>query len=197
MVDQSNKRVTPRNHIWKFIGPAVILILLVTGTYLGLHFGSQWISSDKGSHHAAPILERGQILPDFVLQRLEGGEVSLSHLRHKVMLINFWATWCQGCLIEMPSLVRLRDEFKKEGFEILAISVDENPEQVVPSMATRLKMNFPIFVDKDQKISDALDIHAIPLTILINQKREILYVQIGDRNWDSKEVHTQVKKWLQ
>ena len=79
-------------------------------------------------------LAEGVQLPDMALTQLDGTQVMLSKLPHKIMMINFWATWCDSCIEEMPSLVKLRDQYASKGFEVLGINVDENPKKAAPPM---------------------------------------------------------------
>jgi peroxiredoxin len=141
-------------------------------------------------------LSEGSQLPDLELVRMDGSKVSLSDLKHKVMLINFWATWCEACLEEMPSLVQLRSQYSPKGFEVLGINVDDNPVPAATQMAARLSINFPLFTDKNGDLSAVFDLNAIPLTVIINGDRKILMVESGGRDWNSEEIQQLLGKWL-
>jgi thiol-disulfide isomerase/thioredoxin len=141
-------------------------------------------------------LTEGAILPDFSLTRLEGGTVPVSQLNYKVLLINFWATWCAPCIVEIPSIVKLKEKFGPKGLEIAAISVDENPQELVPKAAKRLRMNFPIFLDPDSDLADLFEVHAIPLTAIIDKNRKILLLEPGERDWMHESIQQKVENWL-
>lgn len=141
-------------------------------------------------------LSEGVVLPDLELTRMDGGTVQLGELPHKVMLINFWATWCEACIEEMPSLIQLREKFSPKGFEILGINVDENPRPVATTAAVKLGMKFPLFSDEKGELGQVFDLHAIPLTLIINQSRKILMVEPGGRDWNSEEINQLIEKWL-
>ncbi len=138
----------------------------------------------------------GATLPDIELTKLDGSKVSLSQLKHKVILLNFWATWCEACMTEMPSLIKLREKYSKDGFEILGINLDNNPDNAVPPVQKKLGMTFPIFKDESGNIGDMFDVHAIPLSLVLNKDRTILYTYSGDQDWNSEEVFNLVEQWL-
>ena len=112
------------------------------------------------------------------------------------IVVDFWATWCEACMEEMPSMVALREKYAAQGFEILAINVDENPSQSVPPIVNSLKIKFPIFTDKTNALSEMFDVHAIPLSVMINKDRKILMIESGGREWNDDEVHQMLEKWL-
>ncbi|MFN7685680.1 MAG: TlpA family protein disulfide reductase [Oligoflexia bacterium] len=148
---------------------------------------------------AAVDFKVGAILPDLRFESLDGSSakgVMLSQSKHKVLLINFWATWCEACMDEMPSLVKLHQEFHSQGFEIYGVNLDEKPQQAIPATVAEFGIPFPNFVDRDEKLSDAFDVHAIPLTIIIDQSRRVLETVAGDRNWMRADFVERLKGWL-
>ena len=97
---------------------------------------------------------------------------------------------------EMPSMVSLRNKYADKGFEILAVNVDENPVQVVPPIVTKMGIKFPIFADSGNALSEMFDVHAIPLSVMINKDHKILMIESGGREWDDEETHQLLEKWL-
>jgi thiol-disulfide isomerase/thioredoxin len=185
---------TPRNNskssLWKILAPAgVILAFVIAGL---LVIKSEFSRPPRNS---GPI-EVGATLPDFTLTRLDGTTTLVSQVRAKVMLINFWATWCEACVEEMPSIIQLREAYKNRGFEVLGVNLDENPEVVAPKIAKQLKMEFPLFKDPEGIMGDLFDIHAIPLTVILDSQRKILYMKDGELNWNSPAVRTQIERWI-
>lgn len=138
----------------------------------------------------------GATIPDAELSVLGGGTKPLSSFKSKILLINFWASWCDSCITEMPSLVQLRSQFKPDEFEIAFINVDEKPEAVVPSLLKKFKIDFPSFLDTEQKLSDLFDVRAIPFTMMIDRNRKILLIETGERNWNGKDIQQLIAKWL-
>ena len=98
---------------------------------------------------------------NFILKRLDGNEVSLKDYRGKIVLLNFWATWCLPCLVEMPSMERLYNEFKDKGFTILAIDMQEDADSV-RVFKEKYKLNFPILLDSDGSVGQFYGVRSIP-----------------------------------
>jgi len=109
---------------------------------------------------------------DFTLTDLDGKSWELKALRGKVVLINFWATWCPPCRKEMPDLNALYARFKDEGLVVLAIS-DEELGKVKPFITER-KINYPILLDKDRRVNDEFGIEGIPKTFVYNREGKLV-----------------------
>ena len=97
---------------------------------------------------------------------------------------------------EMPSLVQLRDQYASKGFEVLGVNVDENPGQVVPDATKKLGIKFPVYTDKNNSLAEMFDVHAIPLSVLIDKNRKILLVESGGRDWNAEDIHQILDKHL-
>lgn len=173
--------------------PVIIILVIVTGALLAI---KHTVNKDTSRATQGVLLTEGAEIPPLDFIDLEGKSVALSSLKHKVMLINFWATWCEACMVEMPSIVALREKYASQGFEVLGINVDENPKTAVPPTQKKFKMNFPIFTDLDGNLSTVFDVHAIPLSIIVDAHRKILYVESGERDWNDSEMNTLVERWL-
>lgn len=141
-------------------------------------------------------LRAGARMPDFTLHRLDGTSLKASELGSRVTLVNFWATWCEACLLEMPSLVKLHEAYQAKGFGVAAINVDDDPEKVLPTALKRLGMTFGSFVDRDQKLSELFDVSGLPLTVILDRERHILFIQVGEKDWNNSEMRSQLEKWL-
>jgi thiol-disulfide isomerase/thioredoxin len=142
-------------------------------------------------------LREGAVLPDFTLHKFPSGdEVNASSIDAKVVLVNFWATWCEACVTEMPSIVKLREGFKNQGFEVVAVDMDENPTVVMPKALKAFKIDFPVFMDSDAKLSETFDVRAIPFTVVMDRNRKILMLEAGGRDWNSPEVLSMMRTWL-
>ncbi len=112
------------------------------------------------------------------------------------MLINFWATWCVACMEDMPSMSAHRELYSAKGFEILAINVDENPTLAVPPVIKKMNIKFPIFTDPGNVLAEMFDVHAIPLSVMINKDHKILLIESGGREWNDEETHQLIDKAL-
>ena len=191
---------TPRHNLWKVLIPA---LLIVAGAVIGLsvvkHFVGKAGHGPNGASngHDSVELQEGAMVPDVLLKRFGGGETQLSAIPAKVVMVNFWATWCDGCVSELPSIIELRRNYATRGFEVLAINVDEEPEAVLPGFLKRLKIDFPVYLDSDGSLSQTFDVHGIPLTLLVAvESRKILMVQGGERDWNTEEMRNRLEHWL-
>jgi peroxiredoxin len=130
-------------------------------------------------------IRAGQPAPPFALPRLEPpGQLSLADLRGRVVLLNFWATWCGPCEEEMPAMQRLYERFAGPDFELVAVSVDTEGD-VVKAFRERLGLTFPILHDPDRKVSHAYQSHRYPESYLIDRDGRIVARYIGPRDWDA------------
>jgi peroxiredoxin len=141
-------------------------------------------------------IARGLEAPAFKLPSLGGsGEVDLADLRGQVVLLNFWATWCKPCEEEMPSMNRLYRDLHGDGFEMLAISVDEKPE-VVAKFRERLGLSFPILLDPDQFVTNQYQTAGFPESILLDVQGRIIERYVGPRDWDHKNFADRIRLLL-
>ncbi len=125
------------------------------------------------------VLPRGEAAPTFELASLDGTEMDLAQIagENKLVVVNFWATWCQPCRIEMPQLERIYDEYHGQGLEILAIS-DEEPGTIEAFLAEH-PYTYPILVDPGRLVSERYGIEAIPTTVLIDADGDVIRVRTG------------------
>lgn len=135
---------------------------------------------------------------DFKLLNMNDQQVSLSKLRGKVVLINFWATWCPPCRREMPSLQRLwLQHGGKTDLRIVAVNIGENAETVLDFMGTlEASPTFPIVFDKDSSVLRHWPIKGLPTTFLLDRKGRVVYRAIGGREFDSPESVSVINKLL-
>jgi len=104
----------------------------------------------------------------FILKDLNGKEVSLSAYKGKVLLINFWATWCVPCRTEIPGFIDLYNRYRRRGLEVVGIDVDE-PASLVAPYAKQMKMNYPVLLEQDHTVHEAFGLVGLPTTIIINR----------------------------
>ncbi|MDP9065555.1 MAG: TlpA family protein disulfide reductase [Pseudomonadota bacterium] len=125
---------------------------------------------------AAPGI--GAPAPAFTLPALDGGQQSLSEHRGQVVLINFWATWCGPCRLEMPVLDSIYQQDKSLGFALLGISVDKTGAAVKPVL-NRRPVSFPILLDATHVVSMAYHVEEMPSSVLIDRKGIVRYIHRG------------------
>jgi len=126
--------------------------------------------------------------PDFSLQDINGNKVSLEDFRGKSILLNFWATWCQACKEELPSMQRLHETLSGEGIEVVAISIDRRNLDRIKEFAKEYKLTFPILWDPDQKVRKHYYIMGLPTTYLIDPEGKLRGFASGAREWDSSDA---------
>jgi thiol-disulfide isomerase/thioredoxin len=194
----SGNKKTFMSGLMKALVPlVVILAIIVVGLQLVKYkLNSETSTAQPQGGGDVATLSEGTVLPDFDLQTLEGKKLKFSDLKAKVVLINFWATWCEACVIEMPSIVKLYQSYKDKGLEIVGVNLDEKPDAVVPKAVKQLKIDFPIYVDSSGALANLFDVHAIPLTVILNHDRKILYVEGGERDWTDSEIKTKMDQWV-
>jgi thiol-disulfide isomerase/thioredoxin len=149
--------------------------------------GAVPVAAAAGDLYAAagvqPVRDQAHA-PAFVLNTLEGQPLDSASLRHKVIMVNFWATWCGPCKDELPSLQRLKQSFKAEEFELLAITTDQQREAIV-GFVRSLGLAFPILLDEAKDVSAAFGVRGLPTTFLIGKDGRLLARAVGPRAWDS------------
>lgn len=156
------------------VGAGLAIIL-----YFGLGFADR--NSDQDEGIAGVSLPEsaavGHPAPDFELNTLMGESVKLSELRGKIVLINFWATWCEPCKVEMPFFEKLYQEPGSE-LEILAVNFDESP-QVVSQFIDELGLNFPILLDPGGIVQNLYRVRGYPTTFVIDKTGVVQFHHIG------------------
>lgn len=125
--------------------------------------------------------------PNFSLQDIKGNQVSLEDFRGKPILLNFWATWCQACKEELPSMQRLYEALSEKGVEVVAISIDRKNLDRIKAFAEEYKLTFPILWDPEQKVRKHYFIMGLPTTYLIGPQGKLKGYASGAREWDSAD----------
>jgi peroxiredoxin len=133
--------------------------------------------------------------PDFTLPRLGGANLRLQEQRGQVVMVNFWATWCGPCRVEMPHLSRLYDKYRASGFTVLAVNIDEDPGKAA-NLASQLGMRFPVLLDTDKKVSRLYDLSTMPSTVLIDREGRVRYVHRGYRDGYEEIYDKQIRELL-
>ena len=140
---------------------------------------------------------RGSMAPDFTLPRIaDGGERSLASLRGQVVLLNFWATWCEPCEREMPAMQRLHEKLSPQGLLLVAVSVDDDEDSVARFRA-RFGLTFEMLWDPDQKVSELYQAYRYPETLLIGRDGVVVERYIGPRDWDSPLYEARLRRLLE
>ena len=132
--------------------------------------------------------------PNFVLKNLHGKTVKLSDFQGKVIILDFWATWCPPCQAEIPHFVELQKDYGEKGLQIIGISLDRGRLKVVKSFARKYKINYPVLLGNIEVTQKYGGIRGIPTTFIIDQKGRIVKKFVGYR--DKKIFESEIKKLL-
>ena len=134
-----------------------------------------------------PAME-GKAAPDFNVRDLAGKETRLSELKGKVVLVNFWATWCPPCREEVPSMAVLNRLMADKPFRMLAISIDQGGKAAVEAFFKQANTSLPAYLDIDGAIGKTYGITGVPETFVIDRKGVIIKKVIGPLDWSGPEV---------
>jgi len=131
----------------------------------------------------------GSIAPDFSLQDMQGRQVQLSDLRGKVVIVNFWATWCPPCRAEMPSMEALHLAFKEDDLVLLAINVEEDAHELVENFLKKNPYNFPILLDAETEVQQGYGVFQFPESFIIDRNGVVVKKIIGAVNWMDGDLY--------
>ena len=144
--------------------------------------------------HTLTTLKPAKAAKNFTLPDLDGKPLRLSDYRGKVVLVNFWATWCPPCRREMPSMERLSQRLKDQPFVILAINQQEDPEQVfVFTGQLEPSPTFPILFDRDSKVAHAWGVLGLPASFIVDKQGRVVYRAMGGREFDHPEIEQSIR----
>jgi len=135
----------------------------------------------SGSAKAASVKPDGdrREAPNFTLKDADGRTVHLSDYRGKVVLLDFWATWCGPCRIEIPWFMEIERQNKDKGFEVLGVAMDDEGWESVKPFLTEMKMNYRVVIGNDETAREYGGVDALPTTFLIDREGRIAAIHIG------------------
>lgn len=212
-MDRSRRERSRRISAWRLIGMCLSLVLVV---WAMTHFGEWGRRTEapapkterkrEAARQAAPRADDADLFrdmsflrqakraeaPGVFLKTLDGGERSPARQEGKIVLINFWATWCQPCVREMPAIERLYRKYKARGLEIVAVSLDQGGAEEVRAFAGKLGLTFPILLDPGHEARALYKVRGLPTTYLVDRKGRVAGYGIGPREWDSEAAYALV-----
>jgi len=182
----------------------VAIVLLIAISVVFVYFYLSYMKEKRGkevdyetlySFLGIQRIDPPQKALDFSLKTLGGKRVSLEDYRGKVILLNFWATWCGPCRMEMPSMEKLWQDFREEDFVILAIDLQEEGKLVSSFMKER-NLSFPVPLDAKGNVARSYGVRGIPTTFFLNPKGEIIGKAVGARDWANEESFRLIRQLL-
>jgi peroxiredoxin len=168
---------------------ALVVVAFVVA--LMLYFGYHQARHSAGS---SPRLTQSTIAPDFSLESLDGKTTRLSDYRGKAVLLNFWATWCGPCKIEMPWFVDLQNQYASRGLQIVGVAMDDGSKEDIAKFAKDMGVNYPILIGKESVGDEYGGVPALPQTFLIARDGKIVDKIVGLRG--KAEIEDAIKKAL-
>ena len=157
---------------------------------------------EDDAHHGGPVppldpfekagvteLKEGQRGPAFRLALFTGGEAGLDTWKDKLIVLNFWATWCTPCTAEMPALEALWREYRGRGLVVVGVSVDRGaPRALIEPYLKNLDLTFPVLLDPQMETANAWKVPGVPASFVIRPGGEVTGMAIGIREWNSREM---------
>ena len=172
----------------------VVLAVIISGMlYFGFHEArrSPAVRSQLG---VAGFKVRPTAAPDFSLEALDGKSMRLSDLRGKAVLLNFWATWCGPCKIEMPWFVELQNQYGSQGLQIVGVAMDDSGKDEIAKFAKEMGVNYPVLLGKEAVGDEYGGVPALPESFFISRDGRIVDKIIGLRG--KAEIEDAIKKAL-
>ena len=133
--------------------------------------------------------------PDFTLQSNGGKNLRLKEQRGKVVMLNFWASWCGPCRQEMPLLDKLYKRYSRAGFTLLGVNVDSNPADAERYLK-EVKVSFPILYDTKSTVSKSFDVSAMPTTVMIDRNGNMRYLHKSYKPGDGKKYRQYIRELI-
>ncbi len=153
------------------------------------------LATAAGCHRRDALV--GGPAPEFSLSDLQGNAVRLANLKGRVVFLNVWATWCEPCREEMPSMQSLYERMHGPDFEMLGVNADQGDRAIVENFAKEYRLTFPVLPDPDLQIADRYRVTGYPETFLIDRNGRIVAHEIGPRDWDSPESHAAFRRLIE
>jgi len=163
----------------------VVAVVAAGMLYFGLHMAQR----------PRPRLTQATLAPDFTLESLDGKSMRLSDLRGKAVLLNFWATWCTPCKIEMPWFVDLQNQYGSKGLQIVGVAMDDASKEDIAKFAKDMGVNYPILIGKEAVGDQYGGVPALPETFFIGRDGKIVDKIMGLRG--KSEIEQDIEKALE
>lgn len=192
-MSKKNKRASYRKNqptatkkTWFYVNVGLAVLLIIAGVAALFWMGQQTVNPQPTEAESAAAQSQGQTAPDFTLTSLNGEPVSLSDYAGQVILVNLWATWCPPCKAEMPAINAFYEEYKGDGFVVLAVNSQEDVA-IVQQFITEQGFSFPVVLDSRGEVMNQYQVRGLPTTFIIDRSGEIQYMHSGAITYDQLE----------
>ncbi len=165
----------------------VVAVVVAVMLYFGFHMARRSGPSPTASTKSGPA-------PDFTLESLDGKSMRLSDLRGKAVLLNFWATWCGPCKIEMPWFVELQNQYGAQGLQIVGVAMDDSSKEDIAKFTKEMGVNYPVLLGKEAVGEEYGGVPALPESFFIGRDGKIVDKIIGLKG--KAEIEDSIKKAL-
>jgi peroxiredoxin len=186
--------LTALRRVWKTRFLLAVIIVTVPGVLMLLQQGRYL--ADGTTTPAGPISSRTVVAPDFELRDLEGNVRELASFRGRVVLLNFWATWCPPCRTEMSSMEGLYQAYKDYGLEVVAVSGDVQGAEVVQPFVNHLRLSFTTLMDATGQVTRLYGVTSLPTSYLLDRQGRLVSVAIGGHDWAKAEARALITSLL-
>jgi peroxiredoxin len=177
------------------LAPLALLGIALLGVALGVAVLTAAASEDPFRAMALLRPPRPQPARAFTVPTLDGGSLRLADYRGRVVVLNFWATWCPPCREEMPAMERLYRRFEARGVVVVAISIDADRSLVGPFVKEH-GLTFPVGLDPGMEVAGQYGVRGLPATFLVDAGGRLVASALGPREWDSAEAAAVVESLL-
>jgi thiol-disulfide isomerase/thioredoxin len=151
----------------------VVAVIAAAMLYFGFHMAR------RAGSNAPSIVGKSTPAPDFTLEQLNGGNLKLSDLRGKAVLLNFWATWCGPCKIETPWLVEMQNQYGNQGLQVIGVAMDNSGKDEISKFAKDMGVNYPVLLGKEAVGDEYGGVPALPESFFIGRDGKIVDRIIG------------------
>jgi peroxiredoxin len=177
----ARRRLSPRERMFAAVGAVAALALVVT----------IWVITGRGSDVQSQAMgEVNRPAPAFSLQTVAGDSVSLTGYRGKVVLVNFWGTWCEPCKRELPALQAANERYGDKGLAIIGVNLTDDEkmqgvsEEGIRTFVAQYNLTYPIGLDHDGSVTTAFRVFPLPTSFFIDAQGRIRYVHVGELTLD-------------
>lgn len=172
-------------------------ILMVAGALLLAGAGAWFLRGKPGSYTPSTLHVGDTVSAELPLTDSTGNTLKMGEYKGKVLLVNFWASWCTPCMVEMPAIYKAYDKLKEKGFVVLGVNLDDDFSAGLAKLKARVgDPPFPIIKGTDSEIFRAFDIEGVPFTAIVDRQGKVQFAEPGVINWNSKEGMELLGKYL-